>query len=343
MSKPKAREIISDLGRIVNPRGIQETFKTMIGGVEQWIYTRGQDRDNPIILFIHGGPATPMSPVMWMYQRPIEEYFTVVNWDQRASGRTYLEAEPQSLDNTINIKQYVNDTIELAELIKHRYDVNKVILIGHSWGTIIGLRAVVERPELFSAYVGIGQVINTRDNERVSYDYAVSEAQKNNNKKALSELESIAPYPGQTPLTPERIIIARIWAQYYGGLSAFRSESSYYFSAPLLSPEYDHDAVSALDQGSAFTLERILPEILDLDYKDLTAFPIPIFMFMGRHDYYTPSKMTEDWLKKVKAPYKKGIWFEKSAHLIPLEEPGKTLLSLVQYVRPIAVKAERHS
>jgi len=213
MSKPKAREIISDLEKIVNPRGIQETFKAMIGGVEQWIYTRGQDRDNPIILFIHGGPATPMSPVMWMYQRPIEEYFTVVNWDQRASGKTYLEAEPQSLENTINIKQYVNDTIELAELIKHRYEAKKVILIGHSWGTIIGLRAVLESPELFSAYVGIGQVINTRDNERVSYDYAVSEAQKNNNKKALSELESIAPYPGQTPLTPERIIIARKWAQ----------------------------------------------------------------------------------------------------------------------------------
>jgi pimeloyl-ACP methyl ester carboxylesterase len=342
MSKPKARQIISDLGKIVNPRGIQETFKTMIGGVEQWIYTRGQDRNNPIILFIHGGPASPMSPVMWMYQRPIEEYFTVVNWDQRASGRTYLEVDPHSLDNTINIKQYVTDTIELAELIKHRYGANKVILIGHSWGTIIGLRAVLESPELFSVYVGMGQVINTRDNERVSYDYAVSEAQRNRNKKALSELEAIAPYPGQTPLTPERIIIARKWTQYYGGLSAFRTESSYYFSAPLLSPEYDHNAVSALDQGSIFTLERVLPEILDLDYKDLTVFPIPILMFMGRHDYYTPSKMTEDWLKKVKAPYKKGIWFEKSAHLIPLEEPGKTLMSLVQYVRPIAVKAERH-
>ncbi len=314
----------------------------MIGGVEQWIYTRGQDRNNPIILFIHGGPAAPMSPVMWMYQRPIEEYFTVVNWDQRASGRTYLEADPQSLDDTINIKQYVNDTLELAELIERRYDANKVILIGHSWGTIIGLRAALKSPELFSAYVGMGQVINTRDNERVSYEHAVSAAQREGNKQALSELESIAPYPGQTPLTPDRIMLARKWVQYFGGLSAFRSESSYYFSAPLLSPEYNADAVSALDQGSLFTLERVLPEILDLDYKQVIEFPIPIFMFMGRHDYYTPSKMTEAWLKKLKAPYKKGIWFEKSAHLLPLEEPGKTLMSLVQYVRPIAEKAERH-
>lgn len=341
MSKPTAKQIISDLGKIVNPEGIQETFKTMIGGVEQWIYTRGQDRSNPIILFIHGGPASPMSPVMWMYQRPIEEYFTVVNWDQRASGRTYLEADPPSLDGTINIKQYVTDTIELAEFIKHRYHANKVILIGHSWGTVIGLRTVLECPDLFSVYVGMGQVINTKDNERVSYGYAVAEARKDRNKKALSELEAIGPYPGQTPLTPERIMTARKWVQYYGGLSAFRTESNYYFSAPFLSPEYDQDAVSALDQGGIYTLERILPEILDINFRDLSVFPIPLFMFMGRHDYYTPSKMTEDWLKKVKAPLKKGIWFEKSAHLIPLEEPGKTLLSLVKYVRPIAVKAER--
>ena len=342
MGQPKARQIISDLEKIVNPKGIQETFKTMIGGVEQWIYTRGQDKNNPILLFIHGGPASPMSPLMWMYQRPIEEYFTVVNWDQRGSGRTFLEADPELLRGTLRIEQYVSDTIELVELIKHRYDAKKVILIGHSWGTIIGLRAVLENPELFSAYVGMGQVINTIDNERVSFDFSVSEAKRHNNRKALSELETIAPYPGQTPLTPERIIIARKWAQYYGGLSAFRTESNYYFSGPLLSPEYDHNVVSTLDQSSIFTLEQVLPELLNVDLQNLTVFPIPIFMFMGRHDYYTPSKLTADWLKKIEAPYKKGIWFEKSAHLIPFEEPGKMLMSLVQYVRPIAVKADVH-
>jgi pimeloyl-ACP methyl ester carboxylesterase len=278
---------------------------------------------------------------MWMYQRPIEEYFTVVNWDQRGSGRTYLEVDPESLSDTIRIDQYVSDTIELAEFVKHRYSTKEVILIGHSWGTIIGMKAALRRPDLFNAYVGIGQVINTRDNERVSFDYALSEAKKQNNTTALSELKSIAPYPGQTPITRERIIIARKWAQYYGGLSAFRNESKYYFYAPLLSPEYDDSAVSAIDQGNLFTLGRVLPEFLNVDYKNITIFPIPIFMFMGRHDYTTPSEPTESWLMKVNAPFKKGIWFENSAHLIPFEEPGKTLLSLIQYVRPNATNEKR--
>jgi pimeloyl-ACP methyl ester carboxylesterase len=335
--EPKARKIIADLGKIVNPEGIQETYKTRIGGIDQWVYARGQDRKNPVILFIHGGPASPLSPAMWMYQRPIEEYFTVVNWDQRGSGRTYLEADPEAISDTIRIDQYFSDTIELAEFVRHRYEAQKVFLIGHSWGTILGMKAAVKRPDLFYAYVGIGQIINAKDNERVSFNYALAKAAKHHNTTALAELESIAPYPGQTPITRERIIIARKWAQYYGGLSAFRNESNYYFDAPLLSPEYDDRAVPAIDQGNLFTLGRVLPEFLNVDFKHMITFPIPIFMFMGRHDYTTPSAPVVSWLRKIKAPLKKGIWFEHSAHLIPFEEPGKMLLSLVQFVRPVAI------
>ena len=337
----EGREIIAGLGKITNPTGIQENYKVKTGGIEQWIYVRGQDRKNPVILFVHGGPASPMSPAMWMFQRPIEEYFTVVNWDQRASGKTFLEAEPDSISGSININKYVDDAIELAEFINKRYKTEKVILVGHSWGTIIGLKAALKRPDLFHAYVGIGQVINTRDNERLSFEYAVSQAEKLKNAAALKELKSIAPYPGDQPITRERIIIARKWAQYYGGLSAFRDESKYYFNAPLLSPEYVEKDVSAIDNGNLFTLSRILPEFLAVDFKTVKEFPIPIFMFMGRHDYTTPSEPTEAWLKNVKATTKKAIWFENSAHLIPFEEPGKMLVSLLDYVRPTAVTDSR--
>jgi len=332
----KDRGIIADLDHIVAPQGIQESYQLHVGGIDQWVYVRGHDKANPIILFVHGGPAAPYSPVMWEFQRPLEEYFTVVNWDQRGAGKTYLTVNPGSIANTIHISQYVSDAIEVAEAIRRKYGARKLILMGHSWGTVVGMKAALARPDLFYAYVGIGQVINTRTNEKLSFEYGLEQAKKANKTEAVKELESIAPYPGTTPITRERIIIARKWPQYFGGLSAFRSDSKYYFDGPSLSPDYDPKEVASIDQGNVFTLAKLLPEFLDVDFTGVRTFPIPVLMFMGRHDYTTPSEPTAAWLQAVHAPYKQGVWFENSAHMIPWEEPGKTLLSLVTYVKPLA-------
>jgi len=336
---PGGREIIGDVSRIVAPNGVQETFKLRVGGIDQWIYTRGQDRSNPVLLFIHGGPASPSAPTMWMYQRPLEEYFTVVNYDQRGAGRSYLANDADAVRPTLRIGQFVDDAVEIAQAMSKRYGKRKVILVGHSWGTVVGMRAVLAHPELFHAYVGIGQVISMLDNEKVSFDFALAQARKENNQKAIQELESIAPYPGNTPITRERIVKERTWAQHYGGLAAYRGDFAYYFNAPLLSPEYDDAAVKAIDQGSLLTLERVLKEWLEVDFKPVTQFPVPVVMFMGRHDYTTPSQPTDAWLAKVSAPYKKAVWFERSAHLVQFEEPGKMLVSLLEYVRPLAREA----
>jgi pimeloyl-ACP methyl ester carboxylesterase len=332
----KARDTIADLGRIVAPNGLQESYKAKIGGIDQWIEVRGQDKSNPIILFVHGGPASPLIAALWQFQRPLEEYFTVVNYDQRGAGKTYVEDHSDAVAATLHIPRYIDDAIEIAEQVRKRYGKRKVILMAHSWGTVIGLGAAQKRPDLFHAYVGIGQVINTRDNERISFEYGLQQAKAHDNAAAVREMESIAPYPGDQPITRERIIIARKWAQFYGGLTAYRDESTYFFNAPLLSPEYSAADVCAVDQGNVFTLGRVLPEFLDVDYKGVRSLPIPIFMFMGRHDYTTPARPTADWLAKLSAPSKQGVWFERSSHMIPWEEPGKMLLMLVQAVRPLA-------
>ena len=335
-AEPTGRQIIGDVSRIVAPAGVQENFKLHINGIDQWVYTRGQDRKNPVLLFVHGGPASPSAPTMWMYQRPLEEYFTVVNYDQRGAGKTYLENDPDKVRPTLNVQQFADDAVKIAEAISQRYGKRKVILVGHSWGTVVAMRAALARPDLFHAYVGIGQVISMLDNEKVSFDFAMAQARKEKNEKAIKELASIAPYPGDTPLTRERIVTERNWAQHYGGLAAYRSDFAYYFDAPLLSPEYDDKATQAIDQGSLLTLECVLNEWLQVDFKPVKSFPIPVVMFMGRHDYTTPSEPTATWLAKVKAPYKRAVWFENSSHLVQFEEPGKTLVSLLEYVRPLA-------
>jgi len=331
----KSRAIIKDLDSIVTPNGVQENFKARIGGLDQWVYVRGMDKSNPIIVFVHGGPASPMAPVSWTFQRPLEEYFTMVHYDQRAAGKTLRANDTTGLGKTIHIQNYVDDAIALVEVIRKKYDKKKVILMGHSWGTIVAMHAALQRPDLFYAYVGIGQNINTIDNEEVSFEFGLQKAREMKNDEAIKELESIAPYPGNQPVTRERIIIARKWPQYYGGLAAYRNTFGYYFRAPRLSPLYEPEDISSIDEGSMFTLWRIMPEFLKVDFKNITEFPIPVFMFMGRHDYTTPSEPTAAWLEKVKAPMKKGIWFENSSHLLPMEEPGKMLVTLLTYVRPL--------
>jgi len=332
----KSRAAVADLTRITAPTGVQESYKTAIGGIGQWLYVRGQDRANPIILFVHGGPASPAIPTAWQFQRPIEEYFTVVHWDQRGAGLTYRDNPPAQVAPTLTVARYVDDTIEVAEHLRTRYGKQKIILMAHSWGTVPALGAALKRPDLFHAYVGAGQVISTRENERISFDYALAEATKRKDQEALKDLASIAPYPGELPITRERIVTARKWPQHYGGLSAFRSESDYYFGGPRLSPDYAPEDVQTIDQGNLFSLGRLLPEFVTVDYSRVDTLAIPVVMFLGRHDYTTPTAPTEAWLRQLRAPYKQAVWFERSAHMVPWEEPGKTLVSLLRYVRPLA-------
>src|SRR5262249_2364468 len=133
----KARAVIEDLGHIVAPNGIQESYTARIGGIDQWINVRGQDKGNPIVLFVHGGPASPLIPTLWQFQRPIEEYFTVINWDQRAAGKTYTAQDPNTYADSIHIDRYVDDAIEVAEYVRKRYGQRKLVLMAHSWGTIV--------------------------------------------------------------------------------------------------------------------------------------------------------------------------------------------------------------
>src|SRR5690606_7708536 len=333
----RARAVVADLMRIPGPDAVQETYAAQIGGIDQWISIRGQDRTNPAVLFVHGGPATPTIPSLWQFQRPLEDYFTMVNYDQRGAGKTYAANDSEAVSDTVHVQQFVDDLIEVAEHARERLGKERLVLMAHSWGTIPAMHAALQRPDLFHAYVGVGQVINVRDNERLSIEYGLEQARRHGNAEAVAEIESIMPYPGDAPITRERIVTARKWPQHYGGMAAFRDETNlWFFGAARLSPDYDADDRAALNAGSLFTLGRLLDEYVQVDFKPVREFPIPVLMFMGRHDYTTPSQPTAEWLQRVEAPYKRAVWFERSAHMPPWEEPGRFLLNLVEHVRPLA-------
>ena len=131
---------------------MQETFEATLGGARQVVNVRGADRDNPILVFVHGGPGAVEMPFAWAFQRPWEDVFTVVQYDQRGAGRSYPLNDPVALAPTMTLERYRDDAIELIELLKKRYGKRKVVLMGHSWGSIVGLSVAVKRPDLPVSY-----------------------------------------------------------------------------------------------------------------------------------------------------------------------------------------------
>ena len=160
-----------------------------IGGIDQWIQIRGEDRSNPVILFVHGGPGTSTIPISSGWQ-PWEKYFTVVQWDQRGAGRTF-RMTGDSVATTMTLAQMTEDGVEVAEFVRAHLHKDRIVLIGHSWGSFLGIHIVKRRPDLFHAYVGTGQVVGRQTFEKQS-DLVVTHlealAQAANNREALTEL-----------------------------------------------------------------------------------------------------------------------------------------------------------
>lgn len=330
------KAVVAELNRIVTPKGVDETFQVELGGAKQMVNVRGADRDNPILVVIHGGPAAVDMPIAWAWQRPWEDSFTVVQYDQRGAGRSYLLNDPKALAPTLTPERYRDDAIELIELLRRKYGQRKILLIGHSWGSIVGMMVAAKRPDLLYAYVGVGQVIDFRENERDGYAWTLAEARRRKDADAIRELEAIAPYPAPGQFDLATLEVERKWNVRYGGLAYGREDADFYFRPARLSPLYTPADRKAWDDGSAFTMKTVWPQLADINFTNIKRLDVPVLMFLGRHDTTTPSPIAERWLKAVRAPRKTVVWFENSAHLPMTEEPGNFFAALLERVRPLA-------
>lgn len=338
--RAEATRIIADLRHIVTPNGVEELRTVRIGGIDQWISVRGRDRRNPILLYLHGGPGFAMMPISWTYQSGWEDYFTVVQWDQRGSGKTYNEADPKIVEPTLTFDRYVADTEEMIRFLLHTYGKQKIFLLGHSWGSALGLTVASKHPEWLHAYVGVGQVTDSRRSERLGYEFALEAARKDNNAEALKALEAMPDYakPGHVLVTKD-IYVQRRWLGYYGGVAYGHHGFDADAGAILLSPDYTDADMQAFNKGLDFTEEKLLAFTLQLDLSTIATLRCPLILFAGREDYNVSSVVAVDWFAHVSAPSKQIVWFENSAHVPMMEEPGKTLVSLVRYARPFAERA----
>lgn len=335
-----ARAIVAQSRRIVSPQGIEELKQIEIGGIKQWISVRGNDRRNPILLYVHGGPGAAEMVESYGYQRPWEDFFTVVQWDQRGAGKTYASNTPEAMAPGMTIDGMVSDAEEVIRYLLRTYGKKKIFVLGHSWGSVVGARVANRHPEWLHAYLGAGQIADQRESEADGYRWALEQARAEGNQKAIDALTALAPYPGPDgQLTIERIGAQREWVMYYGGLAWGRRDFKPFDDARKLSPDYTNEEVVAIDKGSLFSLKYLLPPLESLTFDGMTRFGCPFFLFNGRHDYSTSHKVAADWFAHVTAPTKKIFWFDNSAHMMMQEEPGRFLMHLVNDVRPLAVRA----
>jgi pimeloyl-ACP methyl ester carboxylesterase len=340
MPRHVVTETIAATRKIVSPNGVEELLPVQINGITQWMSIRGRDRRNPILLYLHGGPGSPTMPEAYTFQSPWEDYFTVVQWDQRGTGKTYASNDPKALASTINVEQMTSDAEEVVRYLQKRYDKKKIFLLGHSWGSVLGVALAQRHPEWFYAYLGVGQMVNGQKNEEIGYRFALGQAKANHNSEAERELLALAPYPGDPgKLTFEQIGMQRKWLNYYGGLTYGRTDFKYDSDAGELSPDYTEKDLDAVDDGGLYSVTHLLNSLEKLNYDSVTDFKCPIFLFEGRHDFDVSSALAAEWFNRLNAPSKKLVWFDNSAHMVMQEEPGRFLYHLITDLYPLAVKA----
>jgi pimeloyl-ACP methyl ester carboxylesterase len=193
------RRAIRSLNRITSLERVP------IGGIGQWIEVRGENVNNPILLWIHGGPGVAFIPLAGAFQAPLEQHFTVVQWDQRGAGKTYASNDKELQRRTMNIPQMEEDTLEVVNYLRNRFHREKIFVLGHSWGSVLGLWLAHEHPELIYAYIGVGQLVNAQQNREVMYRDVLAAARERRNQNAIKDLESVAPVPASSSELPKRL------------------------------------------------------------------------------------------------------------------------------------------
>ncbi|MDA9403362.1 alpha/beta fold hydrolase [Bradyrhizobium sp. CCBAU 45389] len=322
---------------IRSPNGVQEGRFVDIGGIRQWIEIRGEDRDNPVLLFVHGGPGGTTLPVSSGW-RSWEKHFTVVQWDQRGTSRTYGAAGEDTLAPTMTLERMTQDGVELAEYLRAHLHKDRIVLVGHSWGSFLGIHMAKQRPDLFSAYVGTGQVVGRTTFEK-AFELKIARLQalaaSTGNNEALAELAPIAARP---IMSEENRLIAEKWSRALA-LPVDRIQL-----AGQIPPRFMPD-FSLLDwynwrKGVAFSTKYLTGPDGPMVQHDTASmgleFSIPMFFIEGDADGVTPGGPAEQYFSQIIAPHKEFVWIRGGDHFLPFNRPDEFLAELLARVRAFA-------
>jgi pimeloyl-ACP methyl ester carboxylesterase len=291
-----------------------------LGGVKQAVLIRGRSVENPLLLYIHGGPGVPEMTLVRHYNAKIEDSFIVVSWDQRKAGKSYSPLIPGA---SLTVDRLVSDAFELIKILCNRFGKKKVVVLGHSWGSIIGIRLAQKHPTRVAAYIGMGQMVHVAESERLSHRFTLDAAGKLGNRRAVSALQRMKNDPRTGAGGLRDRAVQRRWLLRFGGLLR-GVKASRIFLNTFFGHEYNLFDLFGFLAGKRASMRAMWKELLDVDLvRTAPELEVPVFFFMGRYDRYACPEPAEKYFETLQAPKKEMIWFEDSAHSPNIEEPEK--------------------
>jgi len=313
---------------------LSEKIRVKINGVEQGMFIKSKNINNPVLLFLHGGPGMPEYWLTQTYPTGLEEHFTVVWWEQRGAGLSY---SPDIPAETMTAEQFISDTLTVTDYLRQRFGKEKIYLMAHSWGSYIGIQAAARAPELYYAYIGMGQISYQIKSEQLAYEYALAYYKKNGNTDMVQRLEAAPP----TLTVPLPAAYDSLRDEYMHGAGigtthAMRSVITGIFLPSWQFREYTLGEKINLWRGKIFSRSpdfNLWDKMQATDLtRQVTKLDIPVYFLEGLYDYTCAYPLAKEYFEKVNAPVKGFYTFENSAHSPLFEEPEKVLKILQEDV-----------
>jgi pimeloyl-ACP methyl ester carboxylesterase len=317
------------------PEPINEEMFVKIGGIDQWITIKGDDRNNPVVLFLHGGPGDAASPFADAMFAGWEKNFTVVQWDQRGAGRTYGKSGP-SIEPTMTIDRMVQDGIQVADFLTKHLNKKKVIIVGGSWGSILGVYMAHARSDLFYAWVGMAQLVGWHKNLSASYVRVLELARASDDQEAIAALTTIGPPPWDSL---SKWPAFRKWVEAYQARKATAPRALGRRSPAYSSPEERAQYAEAEEFSfEHFVGLRMTGPLQDVDLPTLgTGFAIPIYILQGQEDLVALPELAKAYFDSINAPHKGFYLVPGTIHEPSTPQLDLALKVLVEQVRPLAL------
>lgn len=290
---------------------IAELRQVELNGRKEWISIRGYNQNNPVLLFLAGGPGGSQMAAVRHDLSELEKYFVVVNWDQPGSGKSYSAVNT----NDITLDTYIEDGYALTKYLCETFNQEKIYIVGESWGSALGIFLIDKAPELYHAFIGTGQMVDFVETEILDYQLALEIARENSDTATVEKLEAngLPPYYGGDVTWKS--------AEYLNYLSSYMTQNpdiqngGYNTFRDLFSNEYGIiDKINYL-RGIVNTFNHVYPQLYETDLRtDYTQLGVPVYFFLGRHDINAPTSLVEEYFEILDAPVKEIIWFENSGH-----------------------------